>query len=176
MTTVHRTPLRFFVVSAVLALSALAWSSDEGYYFDCDVPAGNFSAWHGPIDAGEKLRVSGTVEVVLLRHDKRWSPVGSIFLKDGDDRTVGLQVYVDWGRSEFLQFGMYSDDRAQIAEIELTDEPIPFDFSVTRSGEFNATIAGHSHALDIGPFEARRIHLSCSSGEFVFKNIQASSQ
>ncbi len=106
------------------------WSDSEGYYFDCDVPSGNFSEWHGPIEHAETVRVSGTVEVVVLRHDKRWWPIGSVFLNNPSGESIGLQVYVDWRDTDTFLLGLYSGERIELAEIPLTDEPIPFEFSL----------------------------------------------
>jgi hypothetical protein len=162
------------VVIALLALSLPlpAWTDTEGYHFDCDVLPGRFSEWHGPIEPAETVRISGTVEVVSLRHDKRWRPVGSVFLRDLDGNRVGLQVSVDWRDTDIFQLNLYSGERKQIAEIPLTDENIPFELLLTRSGQLTATIAGHSQSTAIEYFDARRISLSCSSGQFTFRDVQ----
>ena len=107
----------------------------------------------------------------MLRHDKRWWPVGSIFLTDLGGESIGLQVYIDWRDTDIFKLGLYSGEREQVAEIPLTDEHIPFEFSFARSGQLAATIAGHSESAETGEFDARRIALSCSSGQFTFREI-----
>ena len=156
----------------LLTVSLPTWSDGEGYYFDCDVPSGNVSEWHGPIEHAETVSISGTIEVVVLRHDKRWWPVGSIFLQDSAGENIGLQVYVDWRDTDTFRLGLFSGERKLLAEIPLTDEHIPFDLALTRSGQLRATIAGYSGTAEIDGFDARRISLSCSSGQFTFRNVQ----
>jgi len=162
---------QIFAALITFAVSPPVWSDSEGYFFDCDVPAGNFSEWHGPIELAETIRISGTIEVVKLRHDKRWWPVGSIFLRNLGGESIGLQVYVDWRDTDTFLLGLFSGERKLLAEIPLTDEYIPFEFSLTRAGVLTATIAKHSESAEIDGFDAQRLALSCSSGQFKFRDI-----
>lgn len=131
--------------------------------------------WHGAIDSTAGLEISGTIQVLDVRHDERWLPVGSVFLLNSEQRKVGLQFFFNWKEPHMLQVALYAGDRKTFASLPMPDSPIPFVLSVTASGDMTATVDNKSETVRLDAFDARRIELSCSSGEFKFEGVLVTS-
>ncbi len=160
-------------LAGLIALLAplLSWSEDDGYYFDCDVPPGNVSVWKGPVDSGKTVHVTGTIQLVEARHHGKWRPIGSILLRDAENNAAGLHMYFEWRQADKLHVHLYSGERIPLAELPMSDSKIPFELSIDPGGNLAATVAGNSKTIGLGDFNARRIQLSCSSGQFVFEQV-----
>lgn len=172
---------------AVLLVALLAGSAStpcapapETYYFDCDVPAAKSSEWNRTLTA-RAVRVSGTVQLIERREDKRWWPVASVFLiGDNESAWVGLQVYVDRQTPNELQLSLRdrsaSKERTPFASLPWQDRPIPFTLSLSESGELRVSAGGQSQSVQVGAFEVRKLALSCSTGQFKFTDVSATSE
>ena len=155
----------------VFTVPQSSWSEGDGYYFDCDVPPAKVSVWHGPVDSAKVVRVSGTVQLLEARHDERWQPVASIFLKDAEGQAAGLQFYFNWRQADKLQVGLYLGKRTPFTQMPMGNSRVSFEFTVGPAGALAATVNDKSKTLGQGEFNAHRISLSCSSGQFMFEQI-----
>ncbi len=169
--------LTLMIAAALVALFSgtpnEAAADDHGYSFNCDVPAGRLSTWTGPIYATKPFEVVGSLTIPTTRYDRRWWPVGSLFLEADDDRQVGIQFAVNPDEAEDLQIMLTFGERQTLATVPFPEfeQSISFKLSLSSSGELTAEAGGNSVVLELGDFDANRMSMSCSSGEFTFDDV-----
>lgn len=124
------------------------------------------------------VRVSGTVQLIEPREDKRWLPVANIFLHtDDESAAVGLQVSFDRKTPTQVTLSLRdrgtSRERTTFVTLPWRDKPISFALSLSDSGELSVSAGGQSQSVQLGKFEVRKLALSCSTGEFKFTDVAA---
>ena len=55
--------------------------------------------------------------------------------------------------------------------IPRTQDPIPFSVALDAGGKLIVKIAGAETTTDVGAFQPQGLSLSCSTGDFEFKNV-----
>jgi hypothetical protein len=149
----------------------------ETYYFDCDVLPARFSEWNRTITL-KSIQVAGTVQLIEPRLDERWWPVANILLLgDNDSSPVGLEVAFDRKTPTEVHLSLSnqsaSEEGAEIVSLPWRDAPISFALSLSDSGELRVTAGDKSLSLQLDGFEVRKLALSCSTGQFKFRNVTA---
>jgi hypothetical protein len=174
---------RIFNASLALALLGCAplaagQAQQQTYHFDCDVPPGNVSEWNGTL-AGDLLRVSGSIQLMEPRQGAQWLPVASVrLLGEDESSSVGLYLLVTRDAPEELQIGIRAPgggrDPVVFASVPWKNGPLLFDLSLSESGELDVTAGGRSRLVKLGDFQLTKLSLSCSTAQFVFKDITVS--
>ena len=163
------------VALATPGIPALGQALSQPYYFDCDVPAGHSSEWNGTL-ASETADIAGFIQLVESRQDARWLPVASILLIGLEDtRRIGLQIFVKRDAPSDLQVAVLglegADQRTVITSRPSDAGPVAFTMSLARSGRLKIVVGGASRTLELGSFKAKKLALSCSTGQFRFTSI-----
>jgi len=154
--------------------------SPEKYSFDCDVPAGHYSAWTRSIDASS-LQVSGKLQLLEVREDPKWAPGANIELVNaqGSD-AVGFQLAVfkrNPGQiSAFLHHQQSAEPRVLIATPDWNGNIISFDLALSKAGVVTATLNGMSQAIPLGTFRPNSVRFTCSTGQFNFSEVTIASE
>jgi hypothetical protein len=164
------------VVIGSLAASGASFAEEPVHSFACDTPPGHFSDWTQSLSPGP-VEITGTLTVNELRTDKKWSPVAGVMLDGGaDGRTsFGVRLLANLKVKDMYFIEMHKPDGSEAmglaGMIPRTQDPIPFSVALDAGGKLVVRIAGAEATTDVGAFQPRGLSLSCSTGDFVFKNV-----
>jgi hypothetical protein len=171
-------PLRLTALSAALLLAACMTQPPrqaETYYFDCDVPEGRFAEWNRTV-RGSEVHVSGSIELIEPRRDPTWRPVANVFVS-GEDPSfyAGLRLSVDGDSQDSVQVSLIGSTGAAPGDALISrpwrGERIPFSLVLTRSGELTVRAGDGSRAVHVSPFAPQNVRLSCSTGQFKYRDV-----
>lgn len=143
--------------------------------WDCDTAAGSFSQL-SQVQPGPAYRVRGTIRWVQSRVDRHYAPSGHIMIGNLEGgRWVGIQMVATPG-SPRIRFGVRSQSGGEPQEEMLGDaalnEAVPFELSVSASGEATASIGGQRRTLQIEVGANTTVQATCSTGEFQFFDLE----
>jgi len=168
---------RIAIACLITALPVLCVAGDEvTYTFECDTPAGHFSYWTRSVSSTE-IEVSGNVTLNAMLTDKKWSPtVLAAFRGDkAHPKQYGVHVWGIAKTPEFLFVELLKvggSDRIGLGVIPNRKEPIPFSLRLEASGLLKVTVAGSDASTELGgDFKPKSFELSCSTGDFEFKDV-----
>jgi hypothetical protein len=156
-----------------LTMVSLARAADPVHEFECDTPAGHVSHWSQTLQSG-KLAVAGTLDIKERREHERWNPVASVMLVAKPTGSLGLQIYTLKAQKDVLLVRITEPETRQeapYATIAVETTSIPFSISFAKDGTLNVTAGGKSASTTIKGFRPDRIQLSCSTGNFMFKDV-----
>jgi hypothetical protein len=145
-------------------------------YFDCDVPAGKFSEWDQTI-LSKGAHLSGTIQMMEARKDPKWIPAASVFLVDGENLSaVGFQVVLYKSDSINVSLSMLGlggeSGRFTLATRPWEGKLIPFTLDLSDQGNLTLHLDGASRTVSVNPFRLKKVKLSCSTGQFKFRDVQ----
>jgi len=161
---------------SLFMLGGVAYAAEPVHEFECDTPAGHFSFWSQTLKAG-KLTVTGTVDINEKREHERWNPAASILLVGNPNGTLGLQIYTLSTQKDVFNLRItepQTKDEAPFAKIPADTTSIPFSLSLAKDGKLTVTAAGKSASTTIKGFKPRKLQLSCSTGDFFFRDFTIS--
>jgi len=158
-------------------LFALARMSDAAeparQNFECDTPSGHFSYWNRTTSA-TKIDITGTLTVNELRKDGKWIPTALAILKAADEKTFFGVHLVSFPKArdlyvvELVKAG--GNEKLGLGVIPATSEPLPFAIHLD-AGQVMVSLAGLDASVPVGDFKPASIQLSCSTGDFRFKDF-----
>lgn len=164
----------FRVIGSICAV-ALAWpglARGAPARFDCDTATGAFSEVDIP-QAGPQYHVEGTLTAVRNRTDGHWAPIAEIGLLSADGQAyAGVRaVSPDAGEKIELSIETKYHKKNNIIPVGNTMEKNPNRFSIDLLNG-RLTIQVNGKTFD-GPdlSEGASLRMSCSSGEFVFQDL-----
>ena len=165
-----------FLYVGIFAVSGLACSQGMAQAtsakFDCDTGSGSFSDLDLP-QSGPSYHISGSISVKKLRPSSDWYPVANVRLVSGDKRTFGgirLQIPEASRPPELVvQSAVGSGANDSPAGVLGKGEVAPFSIDVI-GGKMTIRFGDRAFAgPDVGT--AATIQITCSSGEFLFENL-----
>jgi hypothetical protein len=170
------TRCRVAIVAVCTLAAGTAHADDRTYSFDCDAPPGHYSSWTASTNA-QALVITGTIQLIEIRVDKKWIVVANVFLRGGEDgkTTFGFRAYdVDRQQKslhlELLKPGGHLDFGND--SMKPGKKPIPFRLELTASGALSADVGGAKQNAELGNFTVKKIDLGCSTGDISFENIR----
>jgi len=159
-----------------LAVSGACFAEEPVHSFECDTPPGHYSHWTQSLSPGP-VEITGTVTVIELRADKKWSPLASIVLNGGTDgkTSVSLRLSAILKVNDMFFVEMRSPNGPERiglgGMIPRTQDPIPFSVALDAGGKLVVKIAGSEASTDVGAFQLQGLTLNCSTGDFEFKDV-----
>jgi hypothetical protein len=167
--------MKTFVALAIAACmpGSLAHAAEPAHEFACDTPAGHFSYWSQTLKPG-KVKVTGTLEISEKREHERWNPTMTALLVADPKRSFGLQVYSLKSQEDvwFLRITEPDTrDEEPFAMLPGDTTSIPFSLTFTKDGTLEVTAAGKTAKTKVNGFKPGKIRLSCSTGDFLFKDV-----
>jgi hypothetical protein len=170
--------LRLIALLAAVLLSACVTRpprQTETYYFDCDVPEGRFAEWNRTVK-GSEVHVSGIIELIEPRRDPTWRPVANVFVTGKDSSFyAGLRLTVDWDSQDSVHVSLIGTTGAvggdALISLPWRGETIPFSLVLTHSGELTVRAGDGSRAVHVSQFEPQNVRLSCSTGQFKYRDV-----
>ena len=162
--------------ACLLALAGTGSASEPPRHdFECDTPAGHFSYWNRTV-SGPGIDVTGAVTVNELRTDKKWIPVALVSLRGGADEreNFGLRLYTlpKVPDNYFLEIVKPSgNEKLGLGLVPSTKDAIPFELHLDGSGQIRVSLAGLEATTPVGDFKASSLQMSCSTGDFEFKDV-----
>lgn len=163
------------MIACLLAFAgAVSAAEPPRQTFECDTPAGHFSYWNRTVSAA-KIDITGTLTVNELRKGDKWNPTALVSLDGADEKTgFGVRVYVlpkvdkDTFFLEVLKPG--GSDKLGLGVMPATGKPLPFAIHFD-AGQVKVSLGGFDAAVPAGDFKPASIQLSCSTGDFEFKDF-----
>lgn len=148
------------------------------HYLSCDALPGEFSEWSRTVSS-KALRISGTVELIEPRHDPNWLTAANVSIDTkGGTSLAGLRTYLDWNSPELLHFALIGPGAPQAGQDVLSfpwhqgqGQFTPFIVTLSGSGTLSVYAGGSTLTLQVPGLDFGRVHLSCSSGRFKFRNV-----
>jgi len=158
---------------ATCMAGSLARAAEPVHEFECDTPAGHFSYWSQTLKPG-KVKVAGTLEISDKRQHERWNPTMTALFVADPKGSFGLQVYSLKSQADVWFLRITEPDRQDeepFAMIPGDTTSIPFSLAFTKDGTLEVTAAGKTARATVKGFKPGKIRFSCSTGDFLFKDI-----
>jgi hypothetical protein len=148
------------------------------YNIDLDVAAGDDEERFLQVPAGA-FTVKGFIQFVRVRADPKWAPLAAIEVTGSKDSFyAGLIAFVLPKAPDKIEFAV-RDERlhglpnASFGRIHLTNQAIPFELRLDRSGVLQASVMGTpGRAVSVRPFEISRVRLLGSTAHVRFLNVE----
>ena len=143
-------------------------------HYDCDTPGSHFSEFARDVSESN-LEVGGTIQLIEERPLRNSNPVANVFFSNEPRKAaIALRFIAYPEKKKVISIIVWSDERpaesATLAEIPKTGEAISFAMKL-ENNQLNVVIAGQSFSMPVKPTKIQQISLSCSSGQFKFRNI-----
>jgi len=157
----------------ILTAGICAASEPPKQDFECDTPGGHFSYWKRTVTGGP-IDITCTLTVNELRKDGKWTPTVHVLLKGGDKASFGVHLFTVAKADkmffiEFMKPG--GNEKLGLGFVPSTQDPIPFEIHLDASGQVRVSFAGSEASAPAGEFKASELQLSCSTGDFEFKDF-----
>jgi hypothetical protein len=144
-------------------LDAASGASEERFL---QVPAGAFT-------------VKGLIQFIAVRADAKWAPLAGVEVTGPKDSFyAGLIAFVLPKAPDKIEFAV-RDERlrglpdASFARVHLSDQAIPFELRLDKSGVLQVSVAGKpGRTVSVRPFEIARVRVLASTGHIRFSNIE----
>jgi hypothetical protein len=145
--------------------------------FDLDAAPGTQEERFLQVPAGA-FTVKGFIQFVTVRADPKWAPMAGVEVTGPKDSFyAGLIAFVLPKAPDKIEFAV-RDERlrglpdASFARVHLTEQAIPFELRLDRSGVLQVSVAGKpGRTVSVRPFEITRVRLLSSTGHMRFLNI-----
>jgi hypothetical protein len=145
--------------------------------FDLDAASGDYKERYLQVPAGG-FTVKGFIQFVTVRADRKWAPMGGIeVIGPHESFYAGLVAVVRSNAPDKIEFAV-RDERlrgfpdASFGRVQLTDQAIPFELRLDRSGVLQASVAGKpGRTVSIRPYEIERVRFLGSTGHVRFLNV-----
>jgi hypothetical protein len=173
--------LRKFGLLGILLLlgSGAAESYDEAYQFDCDAPQGRYSQVQIPLGEGA-AGIDGILVVNETREDKRYIPTAAIVIgREDHESSVGIiaAVFREFGEKLTLHAqGSTPEDRAEFGSLDWEGKELPFRLEWASEGRMKVKVGIKSGGVDFQRQTGAKLFVSCSTGDFSFKNVRVLSR
>lgn len=140
--------------------------------FECDTLGGHFSYWSRTVSAST-IDIAGTLTVNELRKDGKWIPTAMAAVQSAEKASVGVRLYTlpkvkDLYFLEIMKPG--GNEKLGLGFIPATKDPLPFAIHFD-AGQLKVSLAGLDASAAVGDFKPAGIQLSCSTGDFEFKDV-----
>jgi hypothetical protein len=134
--------------------------------FDCDVPAGHFSA----IDTstGGDVTITGSITPRLTRRDERWMPSATVQLKGQGTGIIAVRLTADDGKNFVARIERNKESK-EVA-IGKAGQPVQFRIAVT-DGTAQISIGSLEAAYPLQRDQEIGLKIGCSTGNFLFENV-----
>lgn len=118
--------------------------------------------------------ISGSFRAVQVRHDNNASPVATVKLASDKDFVALQMTPIEPNSSTFLLFVRNGDakeeERTMLGQVEI-NQPAPF--RIARNGkQVDVTAAGRTVSLRQSFRGSPSLGVSCSTGQFLFENLE----
>jgi len=148
------------------------------YSIDLDVAAGRAEERFLKVP-GSAFTVKGLIQFVTVRPDPKWESVAGIEVTGPTTSFyAGLIAFVSPKAADKIEFAV-RDERlnglpdASFGRIHLTNQAIPFELRLDRSGVLQASVMGTSgRAVSVRSFAISRVRLFGSTAHVRFLNIE----
>jgi len=148
------------------------------YNIDLDVAAGDDEERFLAVP-GSAFTVKGFIQFVTVREDPKWAPLAAIEVTGPKGGFyAGLIAFVLPRAPDKIEFAV-RDERlrglpdASFGRIHLTNQAIPFELRLDRSGVLQASVMGTpGRAVSVRSLEISRVRLLGSTGHVRFLNIE----
>ena len=145
--------------------------------FDFDAAPGKYEERFLELPSGG-FTVKGLIQFVTVGTSPKWEPLAAVEVTGlKGDFYIGLIAFVSPRAPNKIEFAT-RDERLRglpddsFGRIQLTNQAIPFEVHLDRSGVLQASILGKSgRAVSIRPYEVTRVRLLGSTGHIRFLNI-----
>jgi len=145
--------------------------------FDLDAASGGYEERYLEVPVGG-FTVKGFIQFVTVRTDRKWAPMGAIeAIGPHESFYAGLIAFVRSNAPDKIEFAV-RDERlrglpdASFGRVLLTDQAIPFELRLDRSGVLQASVAGKpGRTVSIRPYDIARVRLLGSTGHVRFLNV-----
>jgi hypothetical protein len=159
-------------IACLLVLTTSGAAEPPRQNFECDTPGGHFSYWNRTISAS-KIDITGSLTVNEVRKDGKWTPTALAAVQSADKANFGVRLYVLPKVKDmyFLEIMTPSgNEKLGLGFIPATKDPLPFAVHLD-AGEVKVSVAGLEATSPLGDFKPAGIQLSCSTGDFEFKDV-----
>jgi hypothetical protein len=172
----HSTKFRLALGLIGVIASAAAGAAEPTMAYECDTPAGHFGFWSRTVSRSE-IDITGTLKVLELLDDKKWSPTAKVMLYGGADgqTAVGLNLFTlktvkDQYFIELRKPGGHVD--LGLGFIPSTKDPLPFRLHLDATGKLTVTLSGVDASTQLADFKVQKVSISCSTGDIAFDDVR----
>jgi hypothetical protein len=145
---------------------------------DLDAGSGGYEERFLQVPAGA-FTVKGFIQFMTVRADAKWAPMAGVELMGPKDSFyAGLIAFVLPNVPDKIQFAV-RDERlhglpdATFARVHLSDQSIPFELRLDKSGVLQVSVAGKPGRLvPVRPLEITRVRVLASTGHIRFSHIE----
>jgi hypothetical protein len=142
--------------------------------FECDTLGGHFSYWNRTI-AASKIDITGTLTVNELCKDGKWIPTALAVIQAADEKTFFGVHLVSLPKAKELYFVEIvktgGNEKLGLGFLPATKDPLPFAIHLDGAGQVTVSLGGLEGSAPVGDFKPAKIQLSCSTGDFEFKDF-----
>jgi hypothetical protein len=163
------------LVAGLLALAGASLAAEPSRHnYECDTPAGHFGYWNRTVPAST-LDITGSLTVNEVRKDGKWIPTSLVVLQSADKKTsFGVRLFAlpkikDMYFLEIVKPG--GNEKLGLGLVPATHDPLPFAIHFDGSGQLRVSLAGFDASTPVGDFKPASVELSCSTGDFEFKDF-----
>jgi hypothetical protein len=160
------------------AASAKFESGPGPHNFDFDAASGAYEERFLQVPDGA-FTVKGLLQFVTVRANPKWEPLAAVEITGPKGPFyIGLIAFVSPKAPDKIEFAT-RDERLRglpddsFGRIHITEQAIPFELHVDRSGILQASVLGKpGRAVSVRPFQITRVRLLGSTGHIRFSNIE----
>lgn len=158
----------------VCLFSTSAQSEPAKAYFDCDTPAGHYSAFN--LEIKDRAVLEGELDFVEYREHKSNPSVGTIqFSEVGAGKIAAVQFVKPSKEADKLQISFVNLTDGKQTWTKITDVSsvggIIFRFEIAPEGPALLTINGNQFTIEATKLGANRLGIGCGTAQVKYKNL-----
>lgn len=166
--------MRNTIIAAAALLALAAPATAAPVEWDCDTPGGSFSEL-AQAQSGPAYHVRGSISWQRSYRNSDYVPSAQLRIDNADrSRSIAVRMGQQPG-AERIELAVASGNRDEperrAVGTAASEEAVPFEIEVAASGAATVTFGTQRLALqvDLGP--GARIAAICSTGEFLFRDL-----
>jgi hypothetical protein len=150
------------------------------YNLDLDAGSGEYEErfLHVPASA---FTVKGFIQFTAVRADAKWDPMAAVeIMGPKDSYSAGLIAFVRHSAPDKIEFAVRDPllrglPDASFARVQLSDQAIPFELRLDKSGVLQVSVAGKpGRTVTVRRIEVTRVRVFGSTGHIRLSNIDIS--
>ncbi len=165
----------FAISAAILAASTAPAAQAAPMTYGCDTAAGRFSAIEVEVPSAGFV-VSGTITPNEFRKDPRWGPTVYVRVDSADDQNGAQVRYSGDPKSKdgiITLSGMAAGaERKGDPQLAMIGKPFDFTIQVVSASEVLVMAGGQRTKLPAALGAKAKLTIGCSTGDFVFSNLE----